>query len=98
VEPFTHGILFLETFASVAGEVQVLAAIKIDGKRLRLEELAVAPATTATSSPGYSVLRGIMEQITGAAYAQGFEVVEFEGERVTGVSIGRIAHVVRRTR
>jgi len=71
VEPFTHGILFLETFASAAGEVQVLAAIKVDGRRLRLEELSIAPAAAGATNPGYPILRGIMEQITEAAYAQG---------------------------
>ena len=98
MEPFTHGILFMETFPSVAGGIQVLAEVRTDGEILRLLQISVAPSSVEVSHAGYSVLRGIMEQITGAAYAQGFSVVEFEGERITGASVGRIAHVTKRAR
>ena len=79
MEPFIHNIPFMETFASVAGDIQVLAAVRITGNgTLVLAEMSVAPVAAGSCDPGYVILRGIMEQISGAACAQGFEVVEFE--------------------
>ena len=96
MQPFIDKVLFIETFGTLAGDLEVLARIQVAGSTLRLLEISVAPADPAATEPGYHVLRGIMEQITGAASAQGFRMVEFEGERINGATAGRRAFVKRR--
>jgi len=92
------GLPFYATFETDQGEIEVLAETSTEGRTLRLTKIAVSPVATDYLEIGPKGVRQIVQEIEAFAANQGYNRVEFDGVRATGLRKGRQASAIRRVR
>ena len=93
---FADGTLYERTITTPDGEVDVLAEVVVQGRRIELRNMAVYPRSAVPLRVGPVVLvrwaRGALTELA----AKGFEEVRVTGTRLSGARQGRVAGAVGR--
>lgn len=84
------GSTYYAEIGSSQGKLGIMADISVDGKILKLDNLAVYPTNAERLNLGTREMLALRQQLANEARALGFEEVQITGIRYSGANPGRV--------
>jgi RHS repeat-associated protein len=95
--PFKEGDLVFREYEIQGQAIQVLAEVKITGRKLTLSDIAVYPKSgTLANQLGPTGAMSVFRKLGDEARALGFESLQITGTRLSGAYIGKAIDVTRK--